>query len=121
MKPTLKQKRFLIVWCCFHLLALLVNIVPINGDLSHQVKHNEFSPENNEYNILYVFTNGYDKTDGFWPFVKYSYSKYYYNTGTVDVFNGIFAGYDIGEAVTYILIGIAIVFLPKLWRNNRPL
>ncbi len=102
---SLKQRRFLIVWCIFHLFALTVNLIPICGSIS-DVESNYGSYHR------HIFTNGYYREDdgAFWPFVKFS--EYY-------SYNGIFHNYSIYAFIVYIAIGFAIVFLPKLWGTTK--
>ena len=83
------------------------------------------TPQTNYYNVsgnvttvTYLFTDGYDRTNGFWPFVQYT-PRIYYPLGVNSSFNGIFAGYDVSEFITYIILGLAIVFLPKIWNDNK--
>lgn len=118
---SLGQRRFLIIWCCFHLLALAINLADIEGrTIADSPENGYYSHQNDQRNITYLFTNGYDRTDGFWPFVKYTRAQYNPMSGRVDVFYGIFTGYDISEFLVYVGIGLAIVFLPKLWGTNSP-
>ena len=106
------QRRFLIIWIIFHLFALLTNIIPIEGKVND-------TPSG----VLYIFTQG--SSDKFWPFSDISHRSNYteirngnydYNsTRKVTHFYGIFNGYGIEEFLVYVLTGLLIVFLPKLW------
>ncbi|MBL7718317.1 MAG: hypothetical protein JNL72_05720 [Flavipsychrobacter sp.] len=112
MNISLKQKRYLIVWSLFNVFALSVNIIPIKG----LIKGNENMIPSD---LTYVFTNGYSKVKGFWPFVNFNndFSNPYWENGYhFHHFRGIFAGYDFAEFAVYILIGFAVVFLPKIWK-----
>jgi len=111
---TKNQRRFLMLWIAFHLIALTVNIVPIKGE---HVSSN--------HRLYYILTEA-DNPDEFWPFVRYVvpgaiYTKYggmttqTYATGQTDNFNGIFNDYDISEFLVYVLGAIAIIYIPKLW------
>jgi hypothetical protein len=102
---SLKQRRFLILWCIFHLIALTVNFIPICGSIADT----RDSYGNNHHS--YIFTNGYYRQDDgtFWPFVKFSDDFNYY---------GIFYNYSIYAFIVYMTIGFAIVFLPMLWGRN---
>jgi len=114
---SLNQRRFLIIWCFFHLFALATNLIPIKGEITSEGYNN------------YIFTYGesgsyYD--GGFWPFVKMNDEKGYdtYDHQTNErkyrsIFLGIFHKYNTGAFIVYIVLGFAIVFLPKLWGKNE--
>lgn len=126
MKITQSQKRFLIVWFCINLFALIVNIVPIEGKLT----------SNDSLNSVYWFTREGDSKK-FWPFTNYvdnwtrpkgnNYGLFS-DAGDFSVinksdlehvsrFNGFFHSYDISEFMVYTILGIAIIFVPKIWNN----
>ena len=116
---SLYQKRFLIVWCIFHSFALATNLIPI-----------DYHYDNQSYGQNYLFTNGdpYNSYLGFWPFVEYNKTYYgfgidtYTHTHThtdAKQFLGIFFNYNISSFIVYILLGFAIVFIPKLWGNSK--
>lgn len=110
--PSKGQRRFLIIWIVFHLFALVINIIPIQGKVND-------TPSG----VLYIFTQG--PSSEFWPFSDISHkSNYteirngYYDYSTtkkVTHFYGIFNGYGIEEFLVYVSAGLLIVFLPKLW------
>ena len=120
MKILLWQRRFLIIWCIFHLCALFVNIVPINGDMGCDYKNNECTN---------LFTNSanyhYQSSEGFWPFVNYHTTMVNFGRDAVTqrpadliCFNGIFYNYSYSAFFIYVILGFAIVFIPKLWNSS---
>ncbi|MEQ7800177.1 hypothetical protein ABDJ41_10215 [Pedobacter sp. ASV1-7] len=107
---TKNQKRFLIIWCLIHSFALFVNLANIEGAV-------DFSKTEHYYEPSY-FLSRENKPEQFWPFVTF-YDKTFSNfTGKWEgTFYGIFTAYGFEEFVFYILLGFAIIFIPKLWRN----
>ncbi|WP_276345636.1 hypothetical protein [Daejeonella sp. JGW-45] len=119
MKITIAQRRFLILWVLFHSFALFVNVFKISGTIV-----NESYDAGTYWKSKYVqlFTTGPD--EDFWPITEYSsYRKYipYYRDTPEEVynFNGIFNSYDFTEYIFYFLIGLGIVFIPKLWQERK--
>jgi hypothetical protein len=115
MSITLKEKRFLIIWCCVHLFALLVNFANIKGTIKAPV-NNAFYGQY-DLNATYLFTDG-NNGKGFWPFVTYSgdgFNPYVNNGKPFHIFYGIFNNYDFSEFIIYLCLGI--VFIPKLWKQ----
>jgi len=109
---TTNQKRFLIVWVIFHFLALFVNIADVRG------LTNPSLPENGKtgYQICLFTQYGHD---GFWPFVQFykeNYEQLYATSyGKIVYFNGLFYSYDLSAFVFYMLVGLGVVFIPRLW------
>jgi hypothetical protein len=58
LKPTLNQKRFLIIWTLINSFALFVNLAYLRGELDTPTT------------TIYLFTSG--EKSGFWPFTSYS-------------------------------------------------
>lgn len=120
MKLSLNQKRFLIVWILFHSFALFVNLADIKGTTQnegHLVENGYY--KNTTINLLTSNTH-----PSFWPFVNYyedtfEYQSPNYRTENLD-FNGIFYSYSFSEYIFYILLGLAIIFVPKLWNDKKP-
>jgi hypothetical protein len=117
MKLTLSQKRFLIVWICLHSFALFVNVAKIKGTIQES---SSFFTLNGHYE--YVFTDG-ENNDNFWPFTKF-YEKVYKSetekvTATTDIyFHGIFNSYGLVEYISYIIFGLALIYIPKFWSKG---
>jgi hypothetical protein len=127
-KLTIRQRRFLIIWVAFHTFAYLVNVFDINGKITidAETRYNSKSLERHTYydiNLLRSMNNSGD----FWPITKFyekAYSEPSFTTrefipvDDLDVYNhfyGIFASYDVSEYICYMLLGFAIIFIPKLW------
>ncbi len=113
----------IIVWCSFHLFALITSYAEIKP-----------------FNFY-----GTHKTEAFWPFVQYQFCEdkiifnymkdnkpreikdilndkgpptvYAHKVGEDCYFNGIFSDYDWSEFSLYLGIGIAIIFLSKYKQN----
>jgi hypothetical protein len=122
------NRRFLIVWFAMCSFALLCNVAPIRGEIQAE-NLNTGTPR------ICLFTN---RGDGFWPFsteffddrwwtnrdyVEFPYRK---NGAIVDAdgyirndipseFNGLFNGFEYLEFLVYGILGICIVFVPKIW------
>jgi hypothetical protein len=103
VKTTFRRHLWLIVWCSFHLLALLLS--------SKEVK--------------FFNSGGIPKTDKFWPFVKFTdafFTKV--SDGPPEVwqtqikFNGLFAQYDWTEFSFYVGSAIFIVLLIYVYRKT---
>lgn len=87
--PDKKTLTWLIVWCGFHLFALLMS-----------------------YSEIEIFNNdGEPRTDKFWPFVEYTYTNFY--TGKLG-FNGIFNNYDWTEFALYVGGALVIYFFIRI-------
>lgn len=128
MKITLSQKRFLIIWCCFHITGILTNKLRIEG----AIRNKYWSP------VFNVFTTPQQNHDGqLWPFVTFGgwgnyiflqrsspddayFYKYFDRNEKWNNFFGIFNGYDWNAFVLWMIVGFAIVFIPKIWNDNRP-
>lgn len=124
MQITLAERRFLIIWCSFHLFALCTSLIPIKGEIVDQNKYRDY---------IFTSTDHYNSERGFWPFVKmleengystnvedYTYSSSGYPEKTVSrgkrsLFKGIFYNYSLGAFLVYILLGFGIIFIPKVW------
>lgn len=132
----LNKRRFLIVWMCIQVVALVVNLVPIEGRSI------------NGTHSYYYWTYKSDNKEGdFWPFTKFTstYTGYvvsskYRNNHDVSTpvnvntalavpagalekversyFYGIFNNYGVGEFIVYVLLGLGIVFIPMLWGES---
>ncbi|CAG5074469.1 hypothetical protein DYBT9623_05156 [Dyadobacter sp. CECT 9623] len=123
-----KNKQFLIVWFTICLFALLCNVAPIEGE----VQSEDF---NNGKPRIHLLTN---QGSGFWPFsTEFRDSRWWDNRDYVEYpwrkngpladadgnirndipseFNGIFNGFDYLEFLVYGIIGLAIVYFPKIW------
>jgi hypothetical protein len=116
MKPlnlTLNQKRFLIIWILFHSFALFVNVAHIYGTL-----HDGYGKDNDNTTV-YLFCNTLpDRESDFWPFTSYTEESYQSNLGNYyeRYYGGIFNSYGFPEYIFYMLLGLGIVFIPKLWK-----
>lgn len=132
---SLKSRRFLIVWCCVNSFALLVNLAHIKGQIINSENKNDRNVENVVVNLFtdgggidedysffhpatfYPFTSefysnserGVSSETGSW--VSYSSITWYKNIR----FYGVFNGYSYLEFIVYIILGFAIVFIPKMW------
>ncbi len=108
MKLTLNQKRFLVYWMLFHSFALFVNVAGIYGTI-HIDNHTTIS----------IFTDPPTTgNQGFWPFVSYSMSNFVYYRSS---FHGIFYNYRFSEYIFYIVLGLVIIFVPKLTSAPKPI
>jgi hypothetical protein len=102
-KLSTKEKRFLIVWLGVCFFAFFVN----------------FAGVYTEYDInRKLFTSGWDESQ-FWPFVTFNTNvevneKYGLFTPMIG-FNGIFKSFNLPEFITYSLLGVGIVIVPKIW------
>lgn len=130
MKVTLKERRFLIVWTCINIFALIVNITPIRGKIRNAEESNTLIHDRvvlDSYKPgFYIWTSGEDKIF-FWPFTKFfdkeisrvpsGNENYGFLTSKSRLknFQGIFNGYDFSEFIIYSILGFAIIFVPKLW------
>jgi len=123
---TLNQKRFLIVWILLNSFALFVNLADIRGAIDNSdTSYNSYGYliHNGTDRIIYLFTNssGQNKSD-FWPFTSYYSINYPSNSGfpIQHFYGGLFNSYDIPEYIFYMVLGFAIVFVPKLWNDKKP-
>jgi len=110
MKLTVNQKRFLIVWVLFHSLALFVNLAHIDGKIQD-------GNSSNDNTTIYLFNGIGGQDSDFWPFTSYHSS---YNETNLDnridyYYGGLFNSYGFPEYIFYLLLGMSIVFIPKLW------
>lgn len=114
-KISLREKRFLIIWVLFHAFALFLSIAEIKGN----------------YENGYYFSNS-SSTKDFWPFAGFNNEGYSPNFKGYDAsgssitryepystFKGIFNGYDLTEFIAYMVLGLGIVFIPKIWSKNE--
>lgn len=110
IKPDQKTLTWLIIWCCFHLFALLMS-----------------------YSEIEIFNdNGKPMSDKFWPFVEFQSPKYgaiyqrqldnsgktYNELRNEKVFNGLFVDYDWTEFAFYVG-GAIVMFLLVRISNKR--
>lgn len=106
IKPNKKVLTWLIIWCCFHLFALLMS-------------YSEIDFFNDE---------GKPRSDKFWPFVEFTeqywgyennYSWYGNNKQVRKTdFNGIFTEYDWSEFAFYVGGALVIFLLVRI--SNKP-
>lgn len=136
MNITLTQKRFLIVWILFHSFALFVNQTKLKGT----VITDEYNKKYYRREIRKHLLTGDTLNEKFWPFTRYkTYQTFtgiadttffiyqgrrtptFINTYRIDINhrNGIFTSYDFSEFIFYILLGLGIIVIPKLWNNNN--
>lgn len=118
--PSINEKRFLIVWLGICSLALFLNVADIQGKI--EVK-------GGKYQYLFFFSSemyGHSYDEDFYPFTDFIVESstlypsekirdYYIGSGTYTRFNGIFNSFNLPEFIFYSILGIGIVFLPKLW------
>lgn len=99
----LKTKtKFLVIWFIIHGLALFVNIFNIEGRIYYIPRASRYG--RGQYANL--FTNRFESSDDFWPFVNFLYEGDY-SKG----FRGIFYDYGIAEFIAYsVLIFIIYYF-----------
>ena len=125
MTLTLIQKRFLILWILFHSFALFVNLFDIRGNVVDDIHFTDTTYYRKSINLLTDTTN----KGGFWPFVNYSSSidtsspinhfdgTFYKNIDSKIIeYKGIFSCYRFLQYITYIILGLLIIILPKLWK-----
>lgn len=146
MKTTLNQKRFLIVWICFHTFALFVNIADIKGEmppdnLLSTPNVNGFWPfseysttvktisDNNRASGIFKFaSNNNDSTfnpDDYKAYDEVHKEKNPYSSGDITPitikektsFNGIFSSYGYPEFIFYMIVGFGIVYFPRIWNE----
>lgn len=126
MKPTLNQKRFLIVWILFNLFALFVNLAGLN------LKVYEDGSNTEDRHYVYLGTTG--DSDGFWPFTSYYKKSLGMSSNTVKYpdgnaltfqgvpdayyYGGLFNSYGIVQFIVYVCLSLILVFVPKLWRRD---
>jgi hypothetical protein len=80
IKPSTSTVYWAIIWCSFHLFALLM-----------------------AYSEVDIFARKPAETDKFWPFVKFQEEYFSPRTGTTEyVFYGFFTDYDITEFLFYV-------------------
>lgn len=99
----------MILWITLNSFALFVNLADIEGRIS-----------DNGNTTVNLFTATNEKSD-FWPFTTY-YKKYlgFGNSSTDSYyFQGIFNSYDLPEYIFYVVLGISIVYIPKVWRKDK--
>jgi hypothetical protein len=104
IKPNKATLTWLIVWCGFHLFALLMS-----------------------YSQVEIF-NAYGKpeTDDFWPFVEIITTRHFINPWTMEKtgetateFNGIFVDYDWTEFAFYVGGAIVIYLLVRISNKDE--
>lgn len=88
IKPNRTTLTWLIVWCSFHLFALLMS-----------------------YSQIKIFSDSRPETNEFWPFVEFTYTNFY--TGEPG-FSGIFYNYDWAEFALYVGGAIVIYLLTRI-------
>lgn len=126
-KTTINQKRFLIIWICLHSFALFVNVFNIRGRLSTS----NFISSSTADNYLFTSSSSSSYKNDFWPITNFTEEQRYYiepaylsfQKGTwayKTAFKGIFQDYDYSEFIFYILLGLAVIYLPKIWYSSKP-
>jgi hypothetical protein len=105
LKLSTVEKRFLIIWILLHSFALFVNLAEVSGKIDRD-------------NFLFTNTDPLYSKNGFWPFVNFEGTNYYPADGNVLYFNGLFYSYGLSAFIFYILLGIGIVYIPKLWKEQ---
>ncbi len=98
IKPNKKTLTWLIIWCSFHLFALLMS-----------------------YSQIDIFNDeGKPQSDKFWPFVEFTEgywgyeNSYSYNEVRKTDFNGLFVEYDWTEFAFYVGGAIVIYLLVRI-------
>jgi hypothetical protein len=118
MKLTLFQRRFLIIWVTVNSFALLSNLAMIRGIIETQDS------------TIFLFTNYNLGTDSdFWPFTSYYQESIGTPPETTSIpgdvipgtpphyfYGGLFNSYGIPEYICYMVLGLAIIFIPKFWK-----
>ena len=106
IKPSKKALTWLIIWCSFHLFALLMS-----------------------YSQIKFFNNqGEPQSDKFWPFVEFTHKEFTPADGNYNPFreqvgrfenysNGIFVQYDWTEFAVY--VGGALIFFLLVKISNK--
>jgi hypothetical protein len=111
IKPSKTTLFWLIIWCGFHLFALLMSYSGVD----------------------FFNKDGYPKTESFWPFVKYNscedlgyfgfitYDEYYSKEGVwmEYCFKGIFSEYDKSEFAFYVFGAIIIYLLVRISKKQE--
>jgi hypothetical protein len=119
--PTLREKRFLIIWLGICLFALFLNLADIQGKIESK---------DGKYQYLFFFSSemyGHLYDNDFYPFTDFVVERsvlypseklrdYYIGKGTYLRFNGIFNSFNLPEFIFYSLLGLGIVFIPKIWK-----
>jgi len=131
------KRNFLILWLCFHFLALFLNFFKIEGIIQ---EGNRVCINCQTEASIHLFTDQYEKEDdesisNFWPISGIT-TTYVYDGGPrrkkslfyspednerkVVNFNGIFNDYDISEFIAYNLILLVILYFKwdKRFKNS---
>ncbi|WP_395051003.1 hypothetical protein [Flavobacterium sp.] len=118
---TLKEKRFLIIWLGICGFACFMNAAKVGGKI-------DFG--NGRYQYLFFYNprlTGDTYNEDFYPFTEFivdnsarypseNFSQYFIDDGTYIRFNGIFNSFDLPEFIFYSILGLCIVFTPKVWK-----
>lgn len=116
---SLNQKRFLIVWLGVCLFALFLNVANVGG----KIELTNGEPQYIFFDNSDPYGHGYE--DDFYPFTEFISDNLLqypditfdmYKRGTYTRFNGIFNSYNLPEFIFYSILGLSIIFLPKLWK-----
>jgi hypothetical protein len=103
MKLSVREKRFLIVWLGICFFAFFVNFAGVYVEFDTNQK---------------IFTSGWDDNQ-FWPFVTFNHNmEVAARYGVPELgkgFGGIFKSFNLPEFITYSLVGVGIVLVPKIW------
>lgn len=111
LKLTTNEKRFLVIWIIVHSFALFVNLADIEGAI-------DFNNRDYTYTPTYFFTHYNSNRSDFWPFTKFiTTSRCADCVSSETIFEGVFNSYGTAEYLFYMVIGLAIIFVPKLWRK----
>lgn len=114
------KKNFIIIWLCFHFLALFVNIFEIQGNLIAKSNTKTSYSQAKNFFTTYGITE-YSKQD-FWPFVTYFGQEMQsnitedYDKATSSEFYGVFTDYDYSEFIAYQLL--LLIFLYFYWNKK---
>ena len=126
-KITKRERRFLIIWMGVCLFAFLSTIAPIRGTIIDD--NFQYGTQTNPG--IWLFSSGSPSRAAkqFWPFT----SDFIYEHNITPIENGvlmghvrgylgkthgfwgIFNGFDYLELLVYSLLGLAIIFIPKIW------
>lgn len=102
IKPSNRGLKFLIIWCSFHLFALLMS-----------------------YSEVKIFNNWKPETEEFWPFVKifeyHDRPDTWYGTRPDAYwgYNGIFYNYDWSEFLFYVGGALIVYILMKISKKKE--
>lgn len=122
LKPS--QKKFLIIYLLINAFALLTNLF----DIDTSIYVSEYPIEPMGYGIdsriddYYIFTEGLRNSN--WPFVDFYRNSLengtqYPNQPIFTTFSGIFYDYGFKSFFLMTVIGLLIVYLPRLMKSEN--